>query len=645
MYINMPKAEKEPSDRYRKEPYNSSSPSPRSRSALSKHDEVNSKLLYNSRFLPPDSRSDDPNEFNFTVSSITRGLGSSRAVTPPLPLPPPLTVTVNNGSHSELIPTQGNVTGDHHYDFGLIEIFLPSNVSVITANILNYALLDELTLVVKRHLLTVGVILTDEQIVELLNRIPPIFSDSLLKDLLANFNSLIKQCEQIIPGWAGTADGRNLLNAHMDHINFTPRNIIGDGNIPNKCLLKSFSTSQQYMYPDDICPARLEALHKRLPDVFPTIPVLTRDEASQYAYTITVRLDVIVGGVHYIITLKLNPHDPNKTYTNESFNNFIVSQVFRDKIIAAIRLYPVKPEATQLIENLCTVIQGNWSIDAAKCKFVIIESGCARVNQVVDSTGKLDIRLIPYDNTKYFSEDNLPYVRLFSPKKRNKVIRAFLPNGNWFNAIDQWSDKASPVIFRLGDGSDAVPSTGAVMGEGEDEMKTRDLDVKDVTTPRQYSPSVESLQGNITTIISQANTIVEQVSSTECAPSAPATAATAATPSAPSAPESTNMGTKTTIIHKIWNWCTGALSALTGRQGGGLGGVGGVGGVGGKIPTITAKRGRNGLKNGRKGQNGLITRKGHKGGNGRKKGRKGRQMTRKIILACSHLRRSNKKLK
>lgn len=639
----MPKAEKESSDRYRTRPYNSSSPPPGSRSALSKHyealskhdealskhDEVSLKSLYDSRFLPPDSRSDDPNEFNFTVSSITKGSGSSRAVTPPL------TVTVNNGSHSELIPTRGNATGDHHYDFGLIEIVLPSNVSVITANILNYALLDELTLVVKRHLLTVGVILTDEQIVELLNRIPPIFSDSLLKDLLANFNSLIKQCEQIIPGWAGTADGRSLLEDHMDHINFTPRNIIGDGNIPNKCILKSFSSFQQNSYPGRICPARLEALHKRLSDVFPTIPVLTQDEASQYAYTITVRLDVIVGRDHYIITFKLNPHDPNKTYTNESFNNFIVSQVFRDKIIAAIRLYPVKPEAeaTQIIENLCTVIPENWGIDAAKCKFVIIESGCARVNQVVDSTGKLDIRLIPYDNTKYFSEDNLPYVRLFSPKKRNKVIRAFLPNDNWSNAIDQWSDKASPVIFKSDDGSDAVPSTGAEWGSAMEEITSRDLDVKDVTTPRQYSPSVETLQSNITTIISQATTIVEQVSSTECAPSAPATAAT------PSAPESTNMGTKTTIIHKIWGWCTGALSALTGRQGGGLGGVGG------KIPTITAKRGRNGLKNGRKGLKGLITRKGHKGGNGRKKGRKGRQMTRKIILSRSHLRRSNKKLK
>ena len=594
-----------------------------------------SKQPYNSGFPPPDLRSDDPNEFNFTVSSITTGSGYSSLAA--MHSQPPLTVTVNNGSHSELIPTQGIVTGVDNYDLCLTEIILPSNVSVITANILNYALLDELTLFIKKYLLTVNVILTDLEIVELLNHIPNIFSDSLLKDLLANFDSLIKDFDKIKPEWASsTAEGRKLLNDHMDHINFIPRNIIGDGNIPNKCILKKFSTSQQYEYPDDICPARLEALHKILPDVFPTTPVLTPVEAAQYAYTITVRLDVIVGGVHYIITLKLNPHYPNKTYTNESFNNFIVSQVFRDKIIAAIRLYPVKPEATQLIENLCTVIQGNWSIDAAKCKFVIIESGCARVNQVVDSTGKLDIRLIPYDNTKYFSEDNLPYVRLFSPKKRNKVIRAFLPNDNWFNAIDQWSDKASPVIFRLGDGSDAVPSTGAEWGSAVDEIKSRDLDVKDVTTPRQYSPSVETLQGNITAIMSQAKTIVEQVSSTECAPSAPATAAT------PSATESTNMGTKTTIIHKIWNWCTGALSALTGRQGGGLGGVGGVGG---KIPTITAKRGRNGLKNGRKGLKGLITRKGHKGGNGRKKGRKGRQMTRKIILSRSHLRRSNKKLK
>lgn len=603
-----------------------------------------SKQPYNSGFPPPDLRSDNPNEFNFTVSSITRGSGSSRAVTPPLK------VTVNNGSHSELIPTQGIVTGDHHYDFGLIDFVLPSNVSVITANILNYALLDELSLVVRKYLLTVDVILTDEQIVALLNRIPPIFSDSLLKDLLANFNSLIKQCEQIIPRWAETADGRNLLEDHMDHINFTPRNIIGDGNIPNKCILKSFASFQQNIYPGRICPARLEALHKGLPDVFPTTPVLTQDDASQYAYTITVRLDVIVDGVHYIITFKLNPHNPDKTYTNERFNNFIVSTAFRDKILAAIRLYPVSPEATQIIEHLCTVIRENWCIDAARCKFVIIESGCASVNQVVDSTGKLDIILKPYDNTKYFSDDKRPYVRLFSRLKPKQVIRAFLPNDNWSNAIDQWSDKASPVIFKLGDGSDAVPSAGAVWEEGEDEMKTRDQDVKDVTTPRQYSPSVETLQGklqdNITTIISQATTIVEQVSSTECAPSAPAataaTAATAAAAATPSAPESTNMGTKTTIIYKIWGWCSGALSALsalTGRRGGGLGGVGG------KIPTITAKRGRNGLKNGRKGQNGLITRKGHKGGNGRKKGRKGRQMTRKIILACSHLRRSNKKLK
>lgn len=211
---------------------------------------------------------DDPNEFNFTVSSITTGIGYSSLAA--MHSQPPLTVTVNNGSHSELIPTQGIVTGDDNYDLGLTEIILPSNVSVITANILNYALLDELTLFIKKYLLTVNVILTDLEIVELLNHIPTIFSDSLLKDLLANFDSLIKDFDKIKPEWASsTAEGRKLLNDHMDHINFTPRNIIGDGNIPNKCILKRFSTFQQNEYPDDICLHRLQALTTALPGMFP----------------------------------------------------------------------------------------------------------------------------------------------------------------------------------------------------------------------------------------------------------------------------------------------------------------------------------------------------------------------------------------
>ena len=587
-----------------------------------------SKQPYNSGFPPPDLRSDDPNEFNFTVSSITTGIGSSPAATHS---PTPLTVTVNNGSHSELIPTQGIVTGDDNYDLGLTEIILPSNVSVITANILNYALLDELTLVVRRYLLTVNVILTDHQIVKLLNDIPNIFSDSLLKDLLANFNSLIKNFE-IIPGWARyTADGRKLLNDHMDHINFIPRNIIGDGNIPNKCILKQFSTFQQNSYPKRICPARLEGLTKGLHSMFPVTPVLTQDEAAQYAYTITVRLDVMVNGTHYIITLKLNPHDPSKTYTNERFNNFIVSDDFKGKVIAAISSYPVtsEPEATNL-KNLCTAIQGNWGIDATKCKFVIIESGCARVNQVVDSTGKLDIRLKPYDNTKYLSKDNRPYVRLFSRLKPDKVIRVFLPNDNWFNAIDQWSDKASPVIFKLNDGSDDVPSTGAVMAEGDEP------NLDDVGTPREHTPpSVEKLQRGLASVMDDAEKLVVRVSGTECTPAEPAA------PAAPAAPATTAMGTRTTIINIIRNWCSGALTTLnafTGSRSGGVGGGYVLRPLFHKIPTITAKRGRNGLK----GRKRLISRNGR---NGRKKGRKGRQMTRKVILACSHLRRSNKKLK
>ena len=590
-----------------------------------------SKQPYNSGFPPPDLRSDDPNEFNFTVSSITRGSGYSSLAA--MHSQPPLTVTVNNGSHSELIPTQGIVTGVDNYDLCLTEIILPSNVSVITANILNYALLDELTLFIKKYLLTVNVILTDLEIVELLNHIPNIFSDSLLKDLLANFDSLIKDFDKIKPEWASsTAEGRKLLNDHMDHINFIPRNIIGDGNIPNKCILKKFSTSQQYEYPDDICQLRLQALTTALPGRFPDPSSFTKVEAAQYAYTITVRLDVMVDrGAHYIITLRLNnPHDPRKTYTNERFNKFIVSDDFKGKVIAAIRSYPVKPEATGLNDYLCAAIQGNWGIDATKCKFVIIESGCARVNQVVDSTGKLDIILKPYDNTKYLSEDNRPYVRLFSHLKPNKVIRVFLPNDNWFNAIDQWSDKASPVIFKLNNGSDEVPSTGAVMAEGDGPTFS---DVDDVRTPREHTPSVEKLQGGLASVMGDAEKLVVKVSETECRPAA------AASPAAPAAPATTAMGTRTTIINRIWGWCNGALTAFTRSRSGGGGYV--LRPLFHKIPTITAKRGRNDLK----GRKRLNSRNGRNGRNGRKKGRKGRQMTRKVILACSHLRRSNKKLK